>query len=120
MSDCLFCDIIAGRIPSQKVLETEHAYAFRDINPAAPTHVLVIPREHIVDVSDVRPEHAEIVAGLYAACRQVAEKEGIASGGYRVVANVGDDAGQTVHHLHLHVVGGRRMGWPPFPPSPGG
>jgi histidine triad (HIT) family protein len=120
VSDCLFCGIVAGSIPADTVLETEHAYAFRDINPVAPVHVLVIPRQHIAGVSAVGPEHAEVVAALYGACRQVAEKEGVAASGYRVVANVGADAGQTVHHLHLHVVGGRPMGWPPFPPRPGG
>ena len=113
MPDCLFCKIIAGEIPSQGVLETDHAYAFRDINPGAPVHVLVVPRRHIDSVAAVTPADAETLTGVFAAIQDVAAKEGLAERGYRVVANVGEDAGMTVHHLHFHVVGGQPMGWPP-------
>jgi histidine triad (HIT) family protein len=111
--DCLFCKILAGDIPSTGVLETDRTYAFRDLNPAAPTHVLVIPREHIANAMEVTPEHGEIVAEMLVAARQVAEAEGIAERGYRLVFNVGHDSGNTVPHLHLHVIGGRGMAWPP-------
>jgi histidine triad (HIT) family protein len=110
--DCLFCKIVAGDIPSEEVASTEHTYAFRDLNPGAPTHVLVVPRDHIVDADHVRPEHAEVLAEMVTTAQEVARKDGL-DGGYRLVLNVGDDAGQTVLHMHLHVLGGRRMGWPP-------
>jgi histidine triad (HIT) family protein len=113
MADCLFCKILAGEIPSTGVLETDRTYAFRDLNPAAPTHVLVIPRDHIANAMEVKPEHGEIVAEMLVAARQVAEAEGIAERGYRLVFNVGQDSGNTVPHLHLHVIGGRGMTWPP-------
>lgn len=113
MADCLFCTILAGDIPSTTVLETDRTYAFRDINPAMPTHVLVIPREHIEHAGAVKPEHGAIVAEMLDAARQVAEAEGLAERGYRLVFNVGRDSGNTVPHLHLHVLGGRGMSWPP-------
>lgn len=112
-ADCLFCKIIAGDVPSDEVLSTETTYAFRDINPAAPTHVLVIPREHIVNAHTVEPRHAEVLAAMLATAQEVARKEGVDGSGYRLVFNVGDDALNSVPHLHMHVVGGRRMGWPP-------
>ena len=112
--DCLFCKILAGDIPSTKVLETDRTYAFRDINPGAPTHVLVIPREHIENAAALdSKEHASVLADVLATANQVAEQEGIAERGYRLVFNVGDDALNSVPHLHLHVLGGRRFGWPP-------
>jgi histidine triad (HIT) family protein len=110
---CLFCKILAGDIPSTAVHETERTFAFRDLNPTAPTHVLVIPRDHIANAMEVTPEHGEIVAEMLVAARQVAEAEGIAERGYRLVFNVGQDSGNTVPHLHLHVIGGRGMSWPP-------
>jgi len=113
MPDCLFCGIVEGSVPSTGVLETERCYAFRDINPAAPVHVLVVPREHVGGVDELGPEHAGLLADLFAAVNQVAEKEGVAESGFRVVANVGEDAGQLVGHLHLHVLGGRSLRWPP-------
>jgi histidine triad (HIT) family protein len=113
MADCLFCKILAGDIPSTEVLSTETTYAFRDINPAMPTHVLVIPREHIEHAGEVKPEHGAVVADMLGTARQVAEAEGIAERGYRLVFNVGRDSGNTVPHLHLHVLGGRGMAWPP-------
>lgn len=110
---CLFCRIVHGELPSQEVLVTERTYAFRDLNPAAPTHVLVIPKDHIENADTVRPEHAEILAEMITAAQRIARDEGIADGGYRLVFNVGDDTGNSVPHLHLHVLGGRQMDWPP-------
>jgi histidine triad (HIT) family protein len=112
---CLFCKILAGTIPSTKVAETEHAYAFRDINPAMPTHVLVIPRQHITNADTLTPDDAPHLSAVFALARQVAADEGLAAEdkGYRLVFNVGPQSGNTVPHLHLHVLGGRSMGWPP-------
>lgn len=111
--DCLFCRIVAGEVPSDRVLETPRTYAFRDINPAAPVHVLVVPRRHIENAGVVGAEHAEELAEMLTTAREVAEAEGVLDRGYRLVFNVGADALNTVPHLHLHVVGGRQMGWPP-------
>lgn len=111
--DCLFCRIIEGEIPSDEVLSTDGVYAFRDISPAAPVHVLVVPRRHIVNAAAVSDGDGPLLAEMLAAAREVAEKEGVAERGYRLVFNVGDDALNSVPHLHLHVLGGRRMGWPP-------
>ncbi len=113
MSDCLFCEIVAGRVPSEEVLATEQTYAFRDIEPAAPAHVLVVPRIHIADAAQIGPEHGAIVAEMLVTARLVAIAEQIAERGYRVVFNVGADALNSIAHLHLHVIGGRRLGWPP-------
>ena len=110
--DCLFCGIVAGDVPATVVLETPAAVAFRDLNPVAPTHVLVVPRVHVRDLAGLTREAPEVAADLLAAAVQVAEQEGLGDG-YRVVANTGRDAGQTVFHLHLHVLGGRGLGWPP-------
>ena len=106
---CLFCRIVGREIPSDGVLDREHVYAFRDIAPAAPTHVLVVPKEHITDARDITPDHGPIVAEMIGAANEVASAEGLA-GGYRLVFNVGPDAGQTVFHLHLHVLGGGLLG----------
>ena len=111
--DCLFCKILAGKVPSAEVRSTELSFAFRDINPGAPTHVLVIPRTHIENAHELRPEHAEVVADMVAVAQAVAAEEGVAESGYRLVFNVGEDTGNSVPHLHLHVLGGRKMGWPP-------
>ena len=113
MADCLFCRIVAGEIPSTEVASTERTYAFRDLNPTAPTHVLVVPRDHIANAHEITAADADTIAEMYTTAQHVAESEGIAGGGYRLVFNVGDDAGNTVPHLHLHVIGGRRLGWPP-------
>ncbi|MBR4081417.1 MAG: histidine triad nucleotide-binding protein [Clostridia bacterium] len=109
MSNCLFCKIIAGDIPSAKVYEDEYVYAFRDINPQAPVHVLVIPRQHVSGMSAVNEADDALLAACLRACRTVAELEGLNESGYRVVSNCGDDACQSVHHLHFHVLGGRKM-----------
>lgn len=110
---CLFCRIIRGEVPSEAVLASEHAYAFRDIQPAAPVHVLVVPKRHIADAGAVGPGDGPLLAELLSTGRRVAEQEGVADRGYRLVFNVGEDALNSVSHLHLHVLGGRRMEWPP-------
>jgi len=113
MADCPFCRIVAGDLPADVVATTARTVAFRDLNPQAPTHVLVIPREHITHAGTVGPEHADIAAELFTTARSVAEADGVADSGYRLTFNVGDDAGNTVPHLHLHVLGGRSFAWPP-------
>ena len=109
MNDCLFCKIIAGEIPSTKVYEDEDVYAFRDINPQAPTHVLVIPKKHVASLAAADELDDATLAACLRACKKVAEAEGLAEGGFRVVSNCGDNACQSVHHLHFHVLGGRQM-----------
>ena len=109
MSDCLFCKIIAGEIPSAKVYEDEKTYAFRDINPMAPTHVLVVPKEHVPSMDGIDQASDELLAACLRTARLVARREGIAESGYRVVSNCGPDACQSVQHLHFHVLGGRKM-----------
>ena len=106
--DCLFCKIIAGDIPSTKVYEDEFVYAFRDINPQAPTHILVIPKMHIASVAELTGENSNVVAHIFAVIPKIAEAEGL-TGGYRVVSNCGADAGQTVFHLHFHILGGKAL-----------
>ncbi len=113
MTDCLFCKMVDGAIEPDIVYEDEMVLAFRDINPQAPTHVLVVPREHIATINDLDAGHAELVGWMYLAAREIAIKEGIHERGYRTVMNCNAEAGQTVFHLHLHVLGGRPMGWPP-------
>ena len=110
--DCLFCRIVAGEVPSDRVHEDEDVIAFRDIAPRAPTHVLVIPRRHIPDAHALTESDGDLLAKLFTAVRQVADAEGLQNG-YRVVTNVGPESGQTVFHLHLHLLGGRPMAWPP-------
>lgn len=112
-ASCLFCRIVAGEVPSERVATTEGVYAFRDISPAAPVHVLLVPRTHIADAAAIAAEHAGVVAEMFATAHQVAEAEGVAASGYRLVFNVGDDAQNSVGHLHLHLLGGRRLEWPP-------
>ena len=109
MSDCLFCRIVAGEVPATVVAETERTLAFRDISPQAPTHVLVVPRDHHADLAACAHADPALLADLLGAAADVARQEGL-DGGYRVLTNTGADAGQTVHHLHLHVLGGRPLG----------
>lgn len=109
-TDCLFCKIVAGEIPSTVVLQNDEVYAFRDIAPHAPTHVLIVPRVHIDDIRSVTADHGELLASMFAAASQIAAGEGIDDSGYRLSFNVGPDAGQTVFHLHLHLVGGKPLG----------
>jgi histidine triad (HIT) family protein len=109
---CLFCKIVAGEIPSKQVFADERVLAFRDINPQAPTHVLIIPRKHFASLREVGPEEEELLGYLHLVAARLAVSEGLAKG-YRTVINTGDDGGQTVDHLHIHLLGGRPMGWPP-------
>ncbi len=113
MTDCIFCKIVAGDIPADIIYEDEDVLVFRDLNPQAPTHALVIPRCHIPTLNDLRPEDAQLVGKMSLAATTVARQEGIADEGYRVVFNCNAGAGQTVFHIHMHVLGGRPMGWPP-------
>ncbi len=115
MADCLFCAIVAGDVPADIVSTDEHTVAFRDISPQAPVHVLVVPRRHIVNASEVVPADGPEVAALLVAAKAVADAEGIGGPdrGYRLVFNVGPDALNSVDHLHLHVLGGRTFDWPP-------
>ncbi len=108
MNDCLFCRIIAGEIPSTKVYEDETVFAFRDINPQAPTHILVIPKAHISSCDGVTAENSSVVAHIFEVIPQIAKAEGLTNG-YRVVSNCGADAGQTVPHLHFHILGGKQL-----------
>jgi histidine triad (HIT) family protein len=111
MTDCLFCKIVKGEIPAAKVAESPACIAFNDIAPQAPVHVLIVPREHYASLNDVKDP--AVVGAMAAMARDVAQQLGIAAKGYRTVINTGDDGGQTVHHIHLHLLGGRRMKWPP-------
>jgi histidine triad (HIT) family protein len=113
MSDCLFCKIVAGEIPSDAVFVSERSYAFRDLNPQAPTHILVVPKEHVAHAGELTAAHSALLGDLFETAAAIAAIEGLAEPGYRLVLNVGDDAGNTVAHLHLHLVGGRKLGWPP-------
>lgn len=110
---CLFCRIVAGEIPSARIYEDDCVIAFRDINPGAPIHALVIPRAHIRDITAPEADNGELLRALVQAANAVARQEGIAESGYRLVWNVGPNAGQSVFHLHLHLLGGRPMAWPP-------
>lgn len=113
MSDCLFCKIVDGEIDVERVYENKHVLAFRDINPQAPLHVLVIPKKHIATLNDVVAEDAQTIGELSLAAAKIAQKEGIAQNGYRTVMNCGKDGGQTVFHLHMHLLAGRALTWPP-------
>ena len=111
-SDCLFCKISSGAIPADIVMESESAIAFRDIDPKAPTHVLVIPRSHFADVNELSASNPNLAGELLALAAKVAIQEGLSTG-YRIVTNTGEDAGQSVAHVHFHVLGGRSLSWPP-------
>jgi len=111
--NCLFCKIVAGDIPAEIIYESESAIGFRDVNPQAPTHVLIIPREHIATINDLDAGHEVTVGNLYMAAKAIAADEGLADDGYRVVMNCNEAAGQTVFHIHLHLLGGRPFTWPP-------
>jgi histidine triad (HIT) family protein len=111
-SDCPFCKIVAGTIPAKRLYEDEQSIAFADINPQAPTHLLVIPKQHLASLAQVVPEHTPLLGHLMEVAADLARSYGLANG-YRIVINTGDDGGQTVHHLHLHLFGGRHMMWPP-------
>ena len=113
MSDDLFLKIINREIPADIIYETDDVLAFRDINPQAPLHALIIPKQHIATMNDLKPEHSELIGKLFLAAREIAESEGVAENGYRVVMNCNQDGGQAVYHIHLQILGGRQMGGPP-------
>jgi Diadenosine tetraphosphate (Ap4A) hydrolase and other HIT family hydrolases len=113
MSDCLFCKMVSGEITPDIVYETETVLAFRDINPQAPTHVLIIPKKHIETLADMAEQDVLLMGEIMLVAKKVAEIEGIAESGYRTVFNCKQDAGQEVYHIHLHLLGGRKMKWPP-------
>ena len=113
MTDCLFCKMVNGAVKPDIVYENEAVLAFKDINPQAPVHVLVVPKKHIATLNDLEPEHDVLVGEMYLTAKKVAEKLGVAESGYRTVMNCNEGAGQSVFHLHLHVLGGRQMQWPP-------
>ncbi len=113
MADCLFCKMVEGEIKPDIVYEDEEILAFRDISPQAPVHVLVIPKQHIPTLNDLDKDHAELIGKLFLVASKVAEREGVAQTGYRTIINCNRDAGQEVFHIHLHVIGGRSMKWPP-------
>jgi histidine triad (HIT) family protein len=111
--DCIFCKIVAGEIPATKIFEDERAVAFRDLNPQAPTHALVIPRAHVASLNEASEADESLLGHLLLVAARVAQAEGHADGGYRTVINTGADAGQSVFHIHVHLLGGRRLTWPP-------
>jgi len=113
VSDCLFCKIVSGEIIPDVVYESDNVLAFRDINPQAPVHILIIPKQHIVSLNELDTGHSIVIGEMYSAAQAIADEYGIKSSGYRTVINCGDDGGQTVFHLHLHLLGGRALGWPP-------
>ncbi len=110
--DCIFCRIISGDLPAKKIFEDERVLAFEDLNPKAPTHLLLIPREHIAGLAEAEAQHDALLGYLQRIAAQLAQERGL-TGGYRTVLNVGPDAGQSVFHLHVHLLGGRAMSWPP-------
>lgn len=110
MEDCLFCKIIKGEIPSTKVYEDDEILAFRDVNPLAPVHILVIPKKHIGSLVDLKPEDEKVVGRMYTVINKIAKQEKISENGFRVVTNCGEDGGQAVKHLHFHILGGKKLG----------
>jgi histidine triad (HIT) family protein len=113
MADCLFCRIVQKQIPATVVEETDQTLAFRDINPRAPVHVLVIPKEHIPSLMELKPEHASLLSEIHQTIQKVARKEKIDLTGFRIASNTGKDSGQAVAHIHYHILGGRNLNWPP-------
>lgn len=113
MTNCIFCKIASGEIPATIVHQDEHVVAFRDLNPQAPTHVLVIPRRHVATLNDLADADGELIGWMYLAAKRIAEMDGVADAGYRTVVNCNAAAGQSVFHIHLHLLGGRAMDWPP-------
>ncbi len=113
MTDCLFCKMVSGEIKPDVVMETNDILAFRDLSPQAPTHILIIPKKHIGTINDIDESDTEVMGRLYLAAKEIAAKEGMSEPGYRTVMNCNADGGQAVYHIHLHLLGGRAMGWPP-------
>ncbi|WP_027625039.1 histidine triad nucleotide-binding protein [Clostridium lundense] len=113
MNDCIFCKIISGEIPSEKVYEDELVLSFKDISPEAPAHVLIIPKKHISSLNELKEEDEKIISHVFMVATEIVKKLGIADSGYRIVTNCGEDGGQTVSHIHFHLLGGRSLQWPP-------
>lgn len=113
MKDCLFCKIVSGEIPSKKVMDTPDIFAFEDIAPQAPTHILVVPKTHIATVSGLNAGNIDLIGKMFLAAKEIVRDRKIADSGYRLVVNCNRDGGQTVFHLHIHLLGGRPMDWPP-------
>ena len=115
MDDCIFCKIVAGDIPSKKVYEDDNWFAFRDIEPCAPVHVLVIPKHHVKNILALDEDSNKNFADFFLVVKKIAQQEGLEESGFRLVVNIGEKAGQSVFHFHAHIIGGKEMGWPPFP-----
>jgi histidine triad (HIT) family protein len=113
MSECLFCRVISGEVPGNVVYRDQQLTAFRDINPLAPTHVLIVPNEHLSSTYEMGEQHVPLMGRIVHVAAELARQEGLQAGGYRLIVNTGPDAGQSVGHFHLHLLGGRRLGWPP-------
>lgn len=112
-NDCLFCKIISGEVPSDKIYEDEKVYAFSDISPQAPIHIIIVPKEHISSVNEIYDDNADVVGHIFAVAAKLAKEKDFANDGYRIVNNCGEHGGQTVGHLHFHLLAGRNLGWPP-------
>lgn len=113
MEDCLFCKIVAGDIPSTKVYEDDKVYAFNDIEPQAPIHIIIVPKMHISSSNELTDQNAEVIGHIFAVAAKIAREKGFAEKGWRIVNNCGEDGGQTVGHIHFHLLAGRNLGWPP-------
>jgi histidine triad (HIT) family protein len=113
MTDCLFCKVIGGEIPAKRVYEDDSIFAFEDINPQAPTHILIIPKEHYASLKEVRETEKDLLGNILLKAKELAQDKGLEDSGYRIVLNTGRDSGQAVFHIHFHLLGGRRMSWPP-------
>lgn len=113
MTECIFCKIVEGELPAEIIFESDSVVAFKDLNPVAPFHCLIIPRKHIATINDIAPDDQNVVGELSVAAASIAAQQGFANDGYRTVMNCGDDGGQTVYHIHLHLLAGRKLTWPP-------
>lgn len=113
MEDCLFCKIVAGDIPSTKVYEDDKVYAFNDIEPQTPTHIIIVPKMHISSSNELTDDNAEVIGHIFTVAAKIAKEKGFAEKGWRIVNNCGEDGGQTVGHIHFHLLAGRNLGWPP-------
>ena len=113
MEDCLFCKIVKGEIPCTKVYEDDKVFSFKDIDPKAPVHILIVPKKHISSLNEITEEDSELIAYIFTVIKKLAKELGVAESGYRVVSNCGEDGGQSVFHIHFHLLGGRTLQWPP-------
>lgn len=113
MEDCIFCKIVRGEIPCDKVYEDDRVLSFKDISPEAPVHVLIVPKKHISSINELKKEDEDLIGYIYTTAKNIAEQLGVSENGYRIVSNCGEDGGQTVPHIHFHFLGGRKLNWPP-------